>query len=341
MSCMNKKISLGYLYTVKMLRGFWSNMWNYGFDYAFYSFLWWFGFFVRTSYSYKITTYAIKKKTAWLDRYMDHNYRPILDKYRFQNNTKSNQPVEKYYVWVYWGQGENQMPPLVKACYRQLTYYNSDVKLVTNHNLSEYIDLPVEIYKRVQKGEIGWANYSDIIRNTLLARYGGLWLDATVWVSGKIPFDILQRMPLFSANSDQQEKSGRDVRFWSSFEWNWSSWCLWAREANNVFFCFVSEMLQAIALKEKIWPDYVIQDYLFYYACRYIPGVKQDMNRMIYHTPHKDSLALMMNDPFDEKRYLSMIKDNFVFKLRYRTPWQEYTPRREQTFYGRILEGII
>lgn len=185
---------------------------------------------------------------------MDHNYRQILDKYRFQNNTKSNRLVEKYYVWVYWGQGENQMPPLVKACYRQLTYYNSDVKLVTNHNLSEYINLPVEIYKRVQKGEIGWANYSDIIRNTLLARYGGLWLDATVWVSGKIPFDILQRMPLFSANSDQQEESGRDVRFWSSFEWNWSSWCLWAREANNVFFCFVSEMLQAIALKEKSGP---------------------------------------------------------------------------------------
>ena len=171
---------------------------NYSFSYACYSILWWFCFYIRPPFCGKISTFAINKKTKWLDRYFKNNYQDIINKYLEKNwQTKE---IESTHIWVSWGQGEENMPPLVKACYRQLTYYNKNVILLTNDNIKEYIDIPPIVYKKVSTGHVSWAHFSDITRNTLLARYGGLWLDATVWVGGKIPFDKLKNVEFFSAN---------------------------------------------------------------------------------------------------------------------------------------------
>ena len=334
-----RKIQLAHSYVKKTIRNFFDNLYNYGILFAFYDFVWWLFFFIRAPFTWWITSYAIKKKTEWLDNYITKKYIDIIRKFE-QVNEISTQLIRKPIIWVYWGQGEANMPPLVKACYKQLNYYNRNVRLITNDNIGNFISISPIITQKVKTGQIGWANYSDIIRNTLLAKYGGLWLDSTVWVSGKIPIEKLMKLSLFTANA-KEKTDGKSIRFWSSFEWNWSSWCLWSNCKGNIFYGFVSEMLQAIAINEKKWPDYVIQDYLFYYACRHFFLVRRQMNAINLHTEHKDSLALLMNYPFEENKYDELIKDNFVFKLRFRTPWKTKTTDGKCTFYGRILQGII
>ena len=100
-------------------------------------------------------------------------------------------------------------------------------------------------------------------------------------------------------------------------------------------------MLTAIALREDIWPDYVIQDYLFYYACRNIPGIKEQMDMINLHNPNKDQLAFLMPKEFDSEQYKKLAEKECFFKLRYRTPWPMYTKDGKETFYGRILRNII
>jgi hypothetical protein len=243
---------------------------NYSFIYACYNILWWVCFYTRLPYCNKISTFAINKKTKWLNNYFNSNYNDIIEKH------KENETVEvtasKVRIWVFWGQGEEKMPPLIEACYKQLTHYNENINLVTIENVNKYIELPGVIFEKANAGKISWAHFSDIVRNTLLARYGGLWLDATVWVRGKIPFDKLSQLDIFSANGEVPSTS-RSVKFWTSFEYNWSTWCMWSKHANNQLFSFVSAMLIAIGEREKQWPDYVIQDYLIYYAYKNLPGI--------------------------------------------------------------------
>lgn len=312
---------------------------NYSFAYACYSILWWFCFYARPPFCNKLSTYAINKKTKWLDRYFKKNYSHIIDKYK--TASISNEKISEPKIWVFWGQGEENMPPLVRACYKQLTHYNDNVTLVTIKNIKEYIDIPAIIYEKAHKGVISWAHFSDITRNTLLAKHGGLWIDATVWVSGEIPFNKISQLDFFSANG-KIPTSSRSTSFWTSFEYNWSTWCMWSKSADNRLFAFVSEMLISIAEREKQWPDYVIQDYLIYYAYKNLPGIANMLEESkTIPCNNRNKLASLMNESYIKDEYNNLIKTDFVFKLSFRANWHQTTKEGKLTFYGRVLENII
>ena len=145
---------------------------------------------------------GIKKKTHWLDQYLSMRYSSIYaeaKKTRSSSCETTANTTRK--IWVFWGQGEENMPSLVKACFQQLQKNNPEVNLVTLDNYSQYlVDLPTKIIDRVRKKELTWAFFSDVLRTSLLAVHGGLWLDATVWVPGKLPWknwsDSLSFLPM-------------------------------------------------------------------------------------------------------------------------------------------------
>lgn len=312
------------------------NKWKYfGINLAFFDLLWWICFYLRPPFAYQLSSFAMRKKTGWLDKYIGKRYADIIERYK--NNPPIATPIENVRIWVFWGQGEENMPPLIAACYRQLTKYNSNVTLVTNQNVNEYITLPSIIFEKVKDGRISWAHFSDIVRNTLLAQYGGLWLDATVWVSGHLPIDRLSQMDFYTANG-YVPKTRSSVRFWTSYQWNWSTWCLWAGISNYFLYTFVSEMLQAIAQRESYWPDYVIQDYLIFYACRMFPSVRKDMEiSQKWQCDYRNELASLMNQPYDEKKYRQLLQSDFFFKLSFRSNCASKTNGGRATFYGKLI----
>lgn len=334
-----KKIIRVFSFSKKLITEFISKWKNYGFNLAWYNLIWWLCFYLRPPFTLKISTWAILGKTRWLDKYFMKNYADIINRFQQPVNEKDNEALT-YPIWVFWGQGKEYMPPLVKACYRQLTHCNDNVILISNQNIDEYVTIPQIIKKRVLQKEISWAYFSDIVRTALLEKYGGLWLDATVWVSKTIPINELKKFAIFSPTGDEKLNSKSPI-FWSGFEWHWSGWCLWAKYKNNQLFSFVKEMLMSIAMREKEIPDYVTIDYLIYFACRNYSTVNNDMHQIgSKYCYNRHKLASMMNDPFDINRYTELIKNDFVFKLSFRSPWKEYTGDGKQTFYGYILSKI-
>lgn len=333
------KIKYIHKFIIKLLKEFFSKWKNWGFLLAYYNLIWWLCFYLRPPFALKVSTWAIKKKTQKLDSYFTRNYSYIINKYKHFENINVSETNSN--IWVFWGQGEENMPPLVKACYKQLTYFNRSVVLITTQNYNQYISIPQKTIDRVLNQEISWAYFSDIVRNSLLAQHGGLWIDATVWVSGKIPFDLLKRFQIFSPTGDELLTS-KSVRFWSNLQWNWSGWCLWSKNKGHILFSFVRDMLIEISLKEKEIPDYVTIDYLIYLACRKFPQVASDIEQIKTNFCYKrHDLAKMMNQPFDKDQYNDLTSSDFVFKLSYRSPWNSQSSSGKETFYGRILNGII
>lgn len=277
-------------------------------------------------------------ETAWLDRYIEGKYGDIIDAYT-SVRAESHEAGE-WRIWVFWGQGEESMPALIKACYKQLVALNGDaVTLVTNQNVHEFLDIPAVIYEKVERGAISWAHFSDIIRTSLLARYGGLWLDATVWTTRQFPFEEFGEMPFYSANG-KVAVSSRAVRFWTSFQWNWSGWCLYASNKNEVLFSFVSEMLINLAQREKYLLDYVLVDYCIYYACRKLPGVGDAMsecNKTEFR--QRNRLAELMNRPYNEQEYEQLTATDYVFKLSFRANYKTYIGSASPTYYGILIDN--
>lgn len=312
---------------------------NYSFIYACYNMLWWFCFYIRPPYCCKISSFAINQKTKWLDKYFAKKYNHIIEKY--QNIAISGEEITEPIIWVFWGQGEAKMPPLVKACYRQLTYHNKNVTLLTYDNIKYFIDIPNIVSKKVETGQISWAYFSDIVRNSVLARHGGMWVDATAWIPNRIPVEDFMKFNFISP-AEKTKLNNRSIRFWSTFDWNWNGWCMWSNSKNYIIFLFVADMLIEIVKKERVIPDYVTIDYLIYLAIRLFPKTHPDLEKAKeIQCSNRHKLALMMNERYNENKYQELIKDNFIFKLSFRANWNKTTKDGKQTYYGRILENII
>ncbi len=136
---------------------------------------------------------AIKKAVQrYLDRYYDFS-QPLQssDFYHPATGCPDGACPEK--LWTIWLQGETQMPPVVRACIRSMRE-NSGLEVVVLDEawLKEFITLPAFIQEKWEKGLIRPAHYADICRIELLYRYGGVWCDATDYIPGPIPDEVMQ-----------------------------------------------------------------------------------------------------------------------------------------------------
>ena len=83
-------------------------------------------------------------------------------------------------IWILWLQGWDKIPEVVRLNLLSWRKYNKDwkIELLSESNLFNYIDLPEYILEKRRQKKI--KAYSDIIRLSVLNKYGGIWVDATV-----------------------------------------------------------------------------------------------------------------------------------------------------------------
>jgi hypothetical protein len=81
-------------------------------------------------------------------------------------------------IWFLWYQGLADAPPVVKKCFASWKKHNPDWEVIflDQENIKDYItlSLPPETLS-----ELSVNHQSDITRIELLAKYGGVWADAT------------------------------------------------------------------------------------------------------------------------------------------------------------------
>ncbi|OUP81437.1 UNVERIFIED_ORG: hypothetical protein B5F06_14970 [Lacrimispora saccharolytica] len=75
---------------------------------------------------------------------------------------------------------------MIKCCLNSVKENRNGffVKLIDESNLDSYVTLPDYIVGKWKQGIILDALFSDLIRLELLIKYGGLWLDSTVLMTG-------------------------------------------------------------------------------------------------------------------------------------------------------------
>jgi hypothetical protein len=76
-------------------------------------------------------------------------------------------------IWFLWLQGLANAPLVVRQCYESWIKHNPgwNVILLDEKNISDHIS--------IKSGDITPQAFSDILRINLLAKYGGVWVDAT------------------------------------------------------------------------------------------------------------------------------------------------------------------
>lgn len=125
-------------------------------------------------------------------------------------------------IWQYWAQGyaPNNQPELIKLCLKSVEEHASDFLIIrlSDENISQYIDFPDFLIKKKTKMSI--AHFSDILRCILLSVYGGLWLDATTFLTGKLPNYLFENdFFIYQRDSNAEYKDYWEKSF--SYYWGW------------------------------------------------------------------------------------------------------------------------
>ncbi|MFI3321285.1 MAG: capsular polysaccharide synthesis protein [Rikenellaceae bacterium] len=290
--------------------------------YAFYSTMWWVGFYTRSS---AITMWAYKHKKSYIFKYIEDNYSDIICKYK-KINLEEPIKIKNYPIWVFWAQGFENAPELVKVCYANLLKHQENVCSITMNNYAEYVDIPKSVVMRVESGKITLIHFSDILRNSLLAKYGGLWVDSTCWLPKKI-FKEFSKMNFVSPHTDNVIPVSR-----------WCSWSVGTNKKNNILFMFVRDILTEHAQEKIMFIDYLLFDFAITFAYENFPSVKYMIDSCPENSVGRNRLHFMLNDEFDNQKYLDLIEKNWVFKLSYKSQWRKTTSAGKQTFYGKLVE---
>lgn len=105
---------------------------------------------------------------------------------------KNHVAEEQERAFTIWFQGEENAPALVKACFRSMRHHlKQELVILDEKSLFEWISLPDYIIDKWKKGAITHAAFSDICRVELLYQHGGVWLDATDFVTAPLPEFIM------------------------------------------------------------------------------------------------------------------------------------------------------
>lgn len=242
-------------------------------------------------------------------------------------------------IWTMWQQGEAQMPETVKASMKTIKDFaeknGCDFHLLTNENLEHFVTIPKDITEKYKKNELTAAHYSDIIRFTLLYQYGGIWMDATLFVSPYATVEMFEG-DFFSLNHpptypEQMERTIGDFK-WSGF--------FLAGQKGEAHFKHIRDLYIYYVRKYPIFIHYLMMDYfiLSEYTCNdkfrllvdELP-ILASAERLWFLREHADKL-------FDENEWEEVLKTTPIMKTTYKIKKEEVVP---ESYLDQLLQGKL
>jgi hypothetical protein len=204
-------------------------------------------------------------------------------------------------VFSYWGQGYDQAPPVVLACRRALERHNPAAQLhfLDDATLPYYAEFPDTLLKASRDQP---ALFSDALRVELLARYGGIWLDATCLTTAPLTESV-------------QNLVGSGFFAFNYVESRISSWFMLAGRESRVVALLRAALLTWFEYGQQL-VDYYLIHHIFEMLYRLDDRFAAEWDsgrRLSSRPPHE--LQLVMYDEADPVKLRELLASSFVHKL--------------------------
>lgn len=245
---------------------------------------------------------------------MYKSYHWLSKRYRVQRQEIKPVPqkADKDYVWICWLQGMENAPKIIKHCYDSVQYWLKDKEIVviTAENYSQYVEFPDYIIEKWKKGVISNTHFSDLLRLELLIHYGGLWLDATTYMTGRMPGYVMKSDFFVYRNG------------WMDMEMiNMGNWFIFSRYTNNIL------LIETRNLLYEYWSkmNYVKNYFLFHMFFRMVTDVyREEWEKVpMFNQVDQHLLINELQKEFDKERCEVILGVSSVHKLTYKIQTQE------------------
>ena len=133
---------------------------------------------------------ADQTKADILTGYFSNNYLPAVSRVAQQQAITESPET----IWQFWDNPRGKTTPdIVKASLGSVHRFKGDFehRVLNSKTMADYSDLPGYVLDKFNSGQIDHTHFSDLLRLNLLKNHGGIWLDATAYMTDAVPPHIL------------------------------------------------------------------------------------------------------------------------------------------------------
>ena len=244
----------------------------------------------------------------------------------WENNEETLGNQEKI-IWTCWFQGVESAPAIVKMCLASMkkVFPEFSFVILTDSNIKEYVKMPSYIEEKYRKGLITKTHYSDLVRVTVLEKYGGIWMDATVLcTSNKLVHELIEKEKTLFVFKDCFSLDPYTAM---------SSWFIYARK-NNPYLKAVQMMLFEYWKREKHLCNY----FLFHICFMVVGDLKKNAWNEIptYSSQPPHIMQSELFDIFDENRVNELKDMTSIHKLSYKFSKENF--EKKNTVYTHFIQ---
>lgn len=281
--------------------------------------------------------FDVAKRAKYIQKvklsFLKNQYKDLIAKYAKEDSYSSHTITDgKPKVWVMWWQGYDQMPSIVKSCIKSIKEHNKtgwDVVLITKYNYKKYITIPQHILDKVNKGIITFTHFSDIIRMTLLADHGGLWMDSTIFLTRDVTNEMIS-CPFFSLKSEESPLYVSRCK-WTGFLMG---------GVNIKLFPFMKDLFFRHWRMYNSFIDYYFIDYGIRLLYDSDVNVRLMIDRGSMNANHLYWLQNHLGDVYEESKFIKLSESNTFNKLTWKVPYPHNINGRI-TYFGMIIDQSI
>ena len=259
--------------------------------------------------------------------FLEKEFYEFIINYEFNTCNQKNSKI----IWTLWMQGYENAPELVKSTIDSIRKFaelnNFQFILLEENTIEKYIVFPKLIKEKMDLGVIDYTKISDILRVSLLAKYGGTWVDATIYM--KEEFDsslLLQNYYTIKTGGIEDYSPNISNNRWKGF----------FLSGNSSLFSFTRDFFFEYYSRYDIAVDYLLIDYIFDMAYKYDEKIKNQMLELEKSNPNLFWLESHLGDKFDQKVWDNITETTKVFKTTYKLSGE--IKSNKNNFYSKLID---
>lgn len=285
--------------------------------------------YIPTIISYEFIKFYFQNRTTKLADALTYiklrkETRSFVNNYSIPQEELNNE--DSNIIWICWFQGYDTAPQLVKHNISKMKKLLPDknIKIISFENLHNYISFPDYLEEKINNGQISMAHLSDIVRVTLLSKYGGTWIDSTVYfTSDKYPKYIFDSPLFFYSNLEQNNAAIIG-----------SSWFIHS-DVGNPIIVLTRDLLFNYWKNHDEMDNYFMFHIFFTIACQHFEKDYQNVHKLTNVAPHE--LGKVMFDTFDQNKFEEISKNSSLHKLT--NKFNKDDENKKDTYYQYILNN--
>ncbi len=258
---------------------------------------------------------------------MEKQIYPLLKPYLSEITDLDQCPLTKN-IFVFWWDGFKNAPKIVRLCLASIQKNHPDccVIPIDKYNFKDYTDIHPQILQAFCTDKVSVQTFSDILRFNLLKNNGGIWIDATIFFTGKYNLlDDLENKPFTTLAFS----TSQDFLQYENINCSWSGFFIASRK-NSLFVRAVDDIFKQYFLKYGTYTTYFFIDITMMLCKKY--GLDGNvLDKTLYTPRNMFTLAPFIHKPIDEN-VLEYI-DNIPQKL----AWNISVPTTNDSFYHWLL----